>query len=490
MATKRKYIYDNSGVGPKIYGLQLNFRTVTTYIEDENGNLTKPATFVYYTPKAGGRNASGEVWKPGTEDSFSDFKQGGYVLAAMTDDKGKTYKSQNYSQADADAGRIPVGKNVGDPILSNEAIASLNKPGSAIYEAIQTSIINTAVNAKPGLAPQVAARLSASAGPPAPDGSVPAPSGTDPATGGATPQLTEADADPNNLPVYPVPKDDPAYSAEIKRQKALEGGSSNLRYPEKMKDDQDRIVFERYAYEPKMASDPKEQFTHIGGGVISRIILPIQSGISDTNSVDWGGANLNPLEMFGVKTAMNMMDEGKKFSEVTVDAMDEFQSAMTSNKDMLKYYFAQEAVGVTGLLSRASGSVLNPNLSLLFNGPSLRPFSFTFRLSPRGRTESIIVKKIIRQFKEGSSVNTSEQNIFLKAPDIFKITYEGKSSKSLNKFKTCALTSMSVNYTPDGTYMTYEDGTMTSYELSLTFNELDPIYQVNYKDLSLDEIGY
>jgi hypothetical protein len=490
MATKRKYIYDNSGVGPKIYGSQLNFRTVTTYIEDENGNLTKPATFVYYTPKAGGRNASGEVWKPGTEDSFSDFKQGGYVLAAMTDDKGKTYKSQNYSQADADAGRIPVGKNVGDPILSNEAIASLNKPGSAIYEAIQTSIINTAVNAKPGLAPQVAARLSASAGPPAPDGSVPAPSGTDPATGGATPQLTESDADPNNLPVYPVPKDDPAYSAEIKRQKALEGGSSNLRYPEKMKDDQDRIVFERYAYEPKMASDPKEQFTHIGGGVISRIILPIQSGISDTNSVDWGGANLNPLEMFGVKTAMNMMDEGKKFSEVTVDAMDEFQSAMTSNKDMLKYYFAQEAVGVTGLLSRASGSVLNPNLSLLFNGPSLRPFSFTFRLSPRGRTESIIVKKIIRQFKEGSSVNTSEQNIFLKAPDIFKITYEGKSSKSLNKFKTCALTSMSVNYTPDGTYMTYEDGTMTSYELSLTFNELDPIYQVNYKDLSLDEIGY
>jgi hypothetical protein len=372
MATKRKYIYDNSGVGPKIYGLQLNFRTVTTYIEDENGNLTKPATFVYYTAKASGRNASGEVWKPGTEDSFSDFKQGGYVLAAMTDDKGKTYKSQNYSQEDADAGRIPVGvgKNVGDPILSNEAIASLNKPGSAIYEAIQTSIINTAVNAKPGLAPQVAARLSSSAGPPSPDGSVPAPSVTDPAAGagGATPELTEADADPNSLPIYPVPKDDLAYSTEAKRQKALAGGSLNLAYPQKMRNDQDRIVFERYAYEPKMASDPKEQFTHAGGSAISRIILPIQSGISDTNSVDWGGANLNPVEMFGVKTAMEALTK-QKFSEVAIDAMDEFQRAMTSNKDMLKYYFAQEAVGVQGLLSRASGSVLNPNLSLLFNGP-------------------------------------------------------------------------------------------------------------------------
>jgi hypothetical protein len=159
---------------------------------------------------------------------------------------------------------------------------------------------------------------------------------------------------------------------------------------------------------------------------------------------------------------------------------------------MWKYYFAQEAVGVQGLLSRASGSVLNSNLSLLFNGPSLRPFSFTFKLSPRDANESVIVRRIIRQFKEGSAVNTSAQNFFLKAPNVFKIRYEqkGGASKSLNQFKTCALTTVSVNYTPDGTYMTYEDGTMTSYEINLAFNELEPIYQKNYSKLAADDIGY
>ena len=49
---------------------------------------------------------------------------------------------------------------------------------------------------------------------------------------------------------------------------------------------------------------------------------------------------------------------------------------------------AGEAVGVQGLLSRATGTVLNPNLELLFQGPQLRPFTFQFRLSPRKATEA------------------------------------------------------------------------------------------------------
>ena len=48
---------------------------------------------------------------------------------------------------------------------------------------------------------------------------------------------------------------------------------------------------------------------------------------------------------------------------------------------------AGEAVGAQGLLSRATGTVLNPNLELLFQGPQLRPFTFQFRLSPRGIEE-------------------------------------------------------------------------------------------------------
>ena len=56
---------------------------------------------------------------------------------------------------------------------------------------------------------------------------------------------------------------------------------------------------------------------------------------------------------------------------------------------------AGEAVGIQGLLSRATGTVLNPNLELLFQGPQLRPFTFQFRLSPRGIEEAKEVKKLL-----------------------------------------------------------------------------------------------
>ena len=158
----------------------------------------------------------------------------------------------------------------------------------------------------------------------------------------------------------------------------------------------------------------------------------------------------------------------------------------------LKTYFAQEAVGAQNLLSRTTGAILNPNFELLFNGPSLRPFAFTFRMSPRDEKEAAQVRKIIRFFKQGMSVKTSESNIFLQSPNIFKIDYitfdaDGKqiSHPSINRIKTCALLSCDVDYTPDGTYMTYNDSsrTMTSYQLSLRFSELDPIYDKDYQDI-------
>ena len=43
------------------------------------------------------------------------------------------------------------------------------------------------------------------------------------------------------------------------------------------------------------------------------------------------------------------------------------------------------------------------------------------------------------------------------------------------------LTNFKVNYTPDNSYMTYNDGGMTGYDINLTFSEIVPIYadQIN-----------
>ncbi len=490
MADKTKYIYGNQ-FAQKLPGSNQNFyfRTITGYKVDNNGKPIEGTarTDLYYAPKPAARTSDGKTWTPGTADSIDNFNPGGWVRAGSTTDNGKTYNFRNYSQEDADLGKIPPGKNVGDEVLGTTAQQSLTTSGGRFYEAVQNSLINTAGN--PGLAKVVSAK-QANAAQVNPDGGVPPAGGSNPQPDSGT------ESDPFNggpITFEDAPTPESAYTAKEKTDKIVSSfGSARLQYPLDMKDDQDRIVFSRHEYAPKSLND-----TTLGtensylGAPISTIILPIQSGISDNNSVEWGGSSMNEIERFMSATAMKAMNPDKKLSETATEAGETaYTRFIKENPGMYKYYFAQEAVGVQGLLSRASGSILNPNLSLLFNGPALRPFSFTFRLTPRSAKESKNVKGIIREFKEGSAVNASTNNVFLKAPDVFKIEYNGKAKDSLNRFKTCALTSVSVNYTPDGTYMTYQDGTMTSYEITLTFNELDPIYQTDYKNLSADAIGF
>jgi hypothetical protein len=227
------------------------------------------------------------------------------------------------------------------------------------------------------------------------------------------------------------------------------------------------------------------------------VTLPIQPSITDSNTVDWSGATLNAIQAYAAAASMELIGSSDvtDLASQTGTILGKIAKEITSGgayAAALKTYFAQEAVGAQNLLSRTTGAILNPNFELLFNGPSLRPFAFTFRMSPRDEKEAAQVRKIIRFFKQGMSVKTSESNIFLQSPNIFKIDYitfdaDGKqiSHPSINRIKTCALLSCDVDYTPDGTYMTYNDSsrTMTSYQLSLRFSELDPIYDKDYQDI-------
>ena len=135
---------------------------------------------------------------------------------------------------------------------------------------------------------------------------------------------------------------------------------------------------------------------------------------------------------------------------------------------------------------------MNPNLELLFTGPALRSFAYSYKFTPREDAEARMVRKIIRFFKKHMAAKKSESNIFLKSPDVFKLKYifkGGGQHPYLNKIKTCALRSFDVQYTPDGSYMTYGDGSMTSYQVSLNFGELNPIYDKDY-DGSENDMGY
>ena len=125
------------------------------------------------------------------------------------------------------------------------------------------------------------------------------------------------------------------------------------------------------------------------------------------------------------------------------------------------------------------------NLELLFNAPTLRSFNYTYRFTPREPKEADKIKQIIRFFKKSMAPKRSTSRIFLKSPDVFKLKYTFKNGDShpfLNNIKICALTGFNVDYTPDGSYMTYAgEPSMTSYTIGMSFGEIEPIYADDYK---------
>ncbi len=319
---------------------------------------------------------------------------------------------------------------------------------------------------------------------------------SDPIVGGQDPAKKEDPLSPISLTDISI-KEKESEKIKISDSKL----NIHVRYPETLDDYQDNIIFsvKKITGRQNINNAAGEEFklgTNIFSTIIGTVTLPIQPSITDSNGVDWGGTSLNPIQAYAASKSMSVMTSGGDITgaaaQATNEAAKEFKDNMKEYQKAITLYFAQEAVGAQNLLSRVGGAIVNPNLELLFNGPTLRPFNFSFKLSPRSEKEAIIVKQIISFFKVGMSVRRSSSEVFLKTPCVFDIKYQtaNKIHDSLNKIKTCALLACDVDYAPDGTYMTFNDDkkTMTSYQITLKFSELDPIYNDDYDDNH--SIGY
>ena len=254
----------------------------------------------------------------------------------------------------------------------------------------------------------------------------------------------------------------------------------------------DVIKFNMVRFNPRKFTDAGQGLQGLKdrekGTIIGSVMLPIPGGIQENFTVGFGGGPMSPMQAAGAKIMDAAFGDGNLSS--AADAFgDTFKTFTESQetRDLLEGYFQGQALGLTmdQITARTKGMVINNNLELLFQGPILRPFNFTFKLSPREIGEAQMIRRIIRFFKQGMAPQRSQTNLFLKAPHMFEIEYlvrNGEKHPSLNSFKTCACIGFTVNYTPDGTYNTFDDpgASMTSYELRMQFKELDPVYNEDY----------
>ena len=256
---------------------------------------------------------------------------------------------------------------------------------------------------------------------------------------------------------------------------------------------QDFLKFDMMKYEPKNMEIGEGKFgfsarsttaEDINKRTIGTVILPIPAGIQDGQAVTWGGQTMSPLDMAMANVALAGVTEGPGgMVDAVGDAAKNIADNFEGNKKALAAVIAGMAAGGQQLLTRTTGAIANPNMELLFGGPSLRTFSFQFLLAPRDKDEAMTVIKILRFFKQGMAPIRTKSRLFMKSPHTFKLSYrnsDGKEHKYLNKFKECALQSLGVDYAPNGQYSTYEDGVMTAYQMTMTYSELNPIYNDDY----------
>ena len=345
------------------------------------------------------------------------------------------------------------------------------------------------------------------------------------------------------LPKYEAPKSESNITTKGQRSAKSKRRGGVLRYPlEALTGTTDYLQIDILEYKR-----PKNQLTRpagFGTNTLNRasgrttsgslaiksvvndgsILLQVPSNVQDGNAVNFGDSSMNTLVGAAAGMIGNVMTKGgdelaklnkQGLSEtlgnfgkgVKDDFTDRFKNSQglgQAAQDFMNAKLTSSALGVFGgnvsaqqLLARQTGQIFNPNLELLFDAPTLRSFTFSFKMTPRSEQEAKQCKLIIRSFKQNMAPKANTESgidgtgIFLKTPNIFELRYRkgNRDHPFLHKFKQCFLTNFSVNYTAEGTHTTYDDATPVSMQMDMTFKEIEPIYDTDYKD-SDNSVGF
>ena len=309
-------------------------------------------------------------------------------------------------------------------------------------------------------------------------------------------------------------------------QESIQVKKENLYYPNNLASlkGEDYIFIEQFEYSPPQPSGTVKPGEILKTGVprttnieeprgTCRLPIPNKLGVS--NGVSWGEAKANAIELAafdaaaggiggligGEKNIGELLQKGFGSGGKILEGLrEDFNNTTGSQANAASVISATLAksvlssiginVDVDQFITRQTGAAINPNLELLFGGPQLRTFSFNFNFAPENSEEASMVRKIQRWFRQGMlptrSLTTGDRNLFLGSPNVFRITYKNKSRriKGLNIIKICALTACQIDFTPDGTYQSYDDDNAVSMPvrstMGLTFNELTPIFKDDY----------
>lgn len=142
---------------------------------------------------------------------------------------------------------------------------------------------------------------------------------------------------------------------------------------------------------------------------------------------------------------------------------------------------------VASAVQQALGVAPNPNPSVMFNGPSLREFNFSWTFFPRNFEEAQNIKATIAKLKKCAlpTIAFKESASVLNYPYVVQMNFYpwdaggkapyGWSNNSIIKMKKCMMSAVNVNYAPSNVpaFFGSKDSYPVAISLSIQLKEIE-----------------
>lgn len=237
----------------------------------------------------------------------------------------------------------------------------------------------------------------------------------------------------------------------------------------------------------------------------SPIVMYMPQDIQGQYGANWGGAGFGAF-FTTIAGAMAGVTDGK-FGESLQTAAEDFKGLTK----IAGYKAAVAAmnkglgtnVSVSQLMQGVSGTIINPNIELMYEAPEMRGFQLRFKMMARSEAEGNTIRSIYNTFKRamlptfGGSVGKSSDGqsggllgdlgkagSLMTVPKIVQVQFMTGANMNtyVPQYKPCAITQVDLTHTADGSWAAYKGGMPVAVEMAVTFKETKLIFADEIKD--------
>jgi len=287
-------------------------------------------------------------------------------------------------------------------------------------------------------------------------------------------------------------------AAEQEPKRAIEESEkqntlSSLQFPSDIGNKYFFMKFKKYEYK---TTGNVNRGQDLGEKLTGYIILPFPRELTEEYNVAYRGAQLGFFGA-GAEAVTKVLDGELSSKDLSVDSLKgAIPKAGKAIATALTVDFVNKGIKSTKQLGKAAvilglggakfqdtlgsqlGVVDNPVERAMLDGVPLRDHSFSFKLVPRNPDENTAVGDIIQELRSRMMPFNAAGEFFFQFPEVVDFGFNG--SFKTQPYKTSVVTSLKVDYAPDGASFHIKDGEATAYVLTIGLKEIQPIRRSDF----------